>query len=72
MAALAGELDEREIDVDERVLFNAALDAAISQTARTIRFGEVLAARGEETVALDEHGWLTRYHHPDGAASPLE
>ncbi|SEP29557.1 hypothetical protein SAMN05660991_04610 [Trujillonella endophytica] len=39
--------------------------------ARTVRFGEVLAGRGQTTVALDEHGRLTRYH-PDGSTSPLE
>ena len=70
-AALAGELDERELNADEQVVFNAELDASISEAARTIRFGEVLAARGVTTVALDEHGRLTRYH-PDGTTSPLE
>jgi hypothetical protein len=70
-AALAGELDERELSAEERLVFNAELDTAIAETARTIRFGEVLAARGVTTVALDEHGRLTRYH-PDGTTSPLE
>ncbi|WP_034509126.1 hypothetical protein [Blastococcus sp. URHD0036] len=69
-AALAGELDERELSGDERVVFNAELDASVSEAARTIRFGEVLAARGVTTVALDEHGRLTRYH-PDGTTSLL-
>jgi hypothetical protein len=70
-AALAGELDERELTPDEQVVFNAELDASISEGARTIRFGEVLAARGVTTVALDEKGRLTRYH-PDGTTSPLD
>jgi hypothetical protein len=70
-AALAGELDERNLDAEERVVFNAELDTSISEAARTIRFGEVLAARGVTTVALDEHGRLTRYH-PDGTTSSLE
>lgn len=70
-AALAGELDERELNADERAAFNAELDASISQAAPTVRFGEVLAARGEITVALGEHGRPTRYH-PDGTTSPLE
>lgn len=51
--------------------FNAELDAFIPETARTIRFGEVLAAGGETTVELDEHGRLARYH-PDGTTRPLE
>jgi hypothetical protein len=70
-AALAGALDERDLDAQERVVFNAELDASISEAARAIRFGEVLAARGVTTVALDQHGRLTRYH-PDGTTSPLE
>lgn len=70
-AALAGQLDEADLGAEERVVFNAELDASISEAARTIRFGEVLAARGVSTVALDEHGRLTRYH-PDGTTSPLE
>jgi hypothetical protein len=70
-AALAGELGERELDADERVVFNAELDASISEAARAVRFGEVLAAQGVTTVALDEQGRLTRYH-PDGTTSPLD
>ena len=70
-AALAGELDEADLDAEEQVVFNAELDTSISEAARTIRFGEILAARGVTTVALDEHGRLTRYH-PDGTTSPLE
>lgn len=70
-AALCGELDERELRAEERVVFDAELDASISEAARTVRFGEVLARRGVTTVALDEHGRLTRYH-PDGTTSRLE
>ena len=70
-AALAGELDERQLSEDERVVFDAELDASISEATRNVRFGEVLAARGVTTVALDEHGELRRYH-PDGTTSPLK
>jgi hypothetical protein len=70
-AALAGDLDERELNAEERVVFNAELDASISEAARTIRVGEVLAGRGVTTVALDEEGRLIRYH-PDGTTSPLD
>ncbi|MCZ2818010.1 hypothetical protein [Modestobacter sp. VKM Ac-2984] len=55
---------------DEVAELNAELDASLSATACTIRFGEVLAARGEATAALNEHGRLTRYY-PDGTTSPL-
>lgn len=70
-AALAGELDERELSSDERVGLNAELDALISESVRAVSFGEILAARGVTTVALDEQGVLTRYH-PDGTTSRLE
>jgi hypothetical protein len=69
-ATLAGELPERDLTADERTVFNAELDASISETARSISFGDVLAARGVTTVALDGKGELTRYH-PDGTRSPL-
>jgi hypothetical protein len=69
-AALAGELPERDLTVEERTVFNAELDASISQAARTLRFGDVLASRGVTTVALDEKGALIRYH-PDGTTSPV-
>ena len=69
-AALGGSLPQRELSADERVAFNAEVDAAISETARAVSFGEVLAARGVTTVALDDEGRLTRYH-PDGTISLL-
>ena len=69
-AALRGALPERELTPDERVVLNAEVDATISETVRTVRFGEVLAARGVTTVALDDEGRLTRYH-PDGTTSLL-
>lgn len=49
---------------------NRTLDAAISEAARTISFGEILLARGEVTVALDENGTLMRYF-PDGTSEPV-
>jgi hypothetical protein len=69
-AALDGTLPERELSAEERTVFSAELDAAISETARRVRFGEVLSGRGVTTVALDAHGVLTRYK-PDGTSSPL-
>ena len=69
-AALRGALPDRDLTADERVVFNAEVDAAISETTRSVRFGEVLAARGVTTVALDDEGRLTRYH-PDGTTSLL-
>jgi ParD-like antitoxin of type II bacterial toxin-antitoxin system len=69
-AALSGELPERDLTASERTVFNGELDAAISEAVRTLRFGDVLAARGVTTVALDDKGSLTRYH-PDGTTSQL-
>ena len=69
-AALRGALPERELTPDERVVLNAEVDATISETVRTVRFGEVLAARGVTTVALHDEGRLTRYH-PDGTTRLL-
>ncbi len=69
--ALAGELPWRDLTTGEREVVNAEIDAAVSGAARTISFGEVLAARGVTTVALDDNGVLTRYH-PDGSTTALE
>ena len=66
-APLGGALPERDLTPDERVVLNAEIDAAISET---VRFGEVLATRGVTTVALDDEGRITR-HHPDGTTSLL-
>ena len=70
-AALAGELPEHDLTEQERIVFNAELDAAISESVRAVSFGEVLAARGVTTVAVDDQGRLTRYH-PDGTTSELK
>jgi hypothetical protein len=69
-AAFGGSLPERELSTEESVVYNAEVDAAISETARVVSFGKVLAARGVTAVALDDEGRLTRYH-PDGTTSLL-
>jgi hypothetical protein len=69
-AALAGQLDERDLTREERVVLDAEIDATISEKGRTISFGAELARRGITTVALDDDGVLTRYH-PDGTTSPV-
>lgn len=70
-AALSGAVDISDLTEAEREVFNAELDASISEAARRISFGEVLAGRGVTTVALDENGVLVR-HHPDGTTEPLQ
>jgi hypothetical protein len=69
-AALSGELPEHQLTSEERTVFDAELDTAISESAARISFGDALARRGIATVALDEAGVLTRYE-PDGTATPL-
>ncbi len=44
--------------------------AKVSRSAALPGFGEVLAARGVTTVALDDDGVLTR-HHPNGSTERL-
>jgi len=53
---------------DQRAVLNARIDAKVAEAVRTGRFGEVLAARGVTTVALDDPGRLTLYQ-PDGTTS---
>lgn len=69
-AALAGTLPLAELTSDEQEVANAELDARIQEAAASAGFGARLAAEGLTTVALDEHGVLTRYL-PDGTPTPL-
>lgn len=64
-AALAGELPLAALGGDESVVLNAELDASIQARAESLSFGEVLAAEGLITVALDDDGALIEYR-PDG------
>ena len=70
-AALSGALELTNLTSEERAVFNAELDASISEAARRISFGEVLAHRGVTTVALDDEGVLTRYG-PDGSTERVQ
>ena len=70
-AALAGELPLGDLSPEERVVANAEIDVAIQTRARSLSFGDVLAAEGVVTVALDEAGALVEYR-PDGTSVVLE
>jgi hypothetical protein len=70
-AALAGDLPLRDLAPEERVVANAEIDVAIQTRARSLSFGDVLAAEGVVTVALDEAGALVEYR-PDGTSVVLE
>jgi hypothetical protein len=69
-AALAGDLELGELTVEEGVVFNAEVSAAIEEGLARTNYGDTLAARGVTTVALDDSGELVEYA-PDGSAVPL-
>jgi dihydroxyacetone kinase len=65
-AALAGELELGELSVEEGVVFNAEIAAAIQENLAESNYGELLAKRGITTVALDEAGEMVEYR-PNGS-----
>ena len=69
-AALAGELELRELSAEEGVVFNAEIAAAIQENLAASNYGKLLAERGVTTVALDENGDLVEYR-PDGSSVSL-
>lgn len=69
-AALAGKLDLRELSVEEGVVFNAEISAAIQENLANVNYGQALSARGITTVALDDDGQLVE-QRPDGTAIVL-
>jgi ParD-like antitoxin of type II bacterial toxin-antitoxin system len=69
-AALTGELELRELSVEEGAVFNAEIAAAIQENLAESNYGEQLAARGVTTVALDEKGDIVE-HRPDGSSITL-
>ena len=70
-AALDGTLALTDLTTEERLVTNAEFDAAIAERLRTVHYGEVLAAEGVATVALNDEGNLVRYD-PDGTTTPLD
>lgn len=69
-AALAGDLELRELSVEEGVVFNAEIAAAIQENLAESHYGAVLAKRGVTTVALNEAGEIVE-HRPDGSSVVL-
>jgi len=69
-AALAGDLELRELSVEEGVVFNAEIAAAIQENLAESNYGELLAKRGITTVALNEAGEIVEYR-PDGSSVVL-
>jgi hypothetical protein len=69
-AALVGDIELRELNVEEGVVFNAEIDAAIQESLAQANYGAVLARRGVTTVALNESGDIVE-HRPDGSSIVL-
>jgi hypothetical protein len=69
-AALAGRLSLGELSVEEGVVFNAEVEAAIEESLARPNYGGVIAARGITTVALDDAGQIVEYR-PDGTSAVL-
>jgi ParD-like antitoxin of type II bacterial toxin-antitoxin system len=69
-AALNGELELRELSVEEGTVFNAEIAAAIQENLAESNYGKLLAERGITTVALDENGDIVE-HRPDGSSVTL-
>ena len=69
-AAVNGELELRELSVEEGAVFNAEITAAIQEKLAETNYGALLAGRGVTTVALDENGDIVE-HRPDGSSTVL-
>jgi ParD-like antitoxin of type II bacterial toxin-antitoxin system len=69
-AALAGHLPTSELTVEEGVVFNAEISAAIEERLSRTHYGDVLAAQDITTVALNEAGDIVE-HRPDGTVVVL-
>ncbi|MDQ2636647.1 MAG: ParD-like family protein [Actinomycetota bacterium] len=69
-AALAGRIGTNELTIEEGVVFNAEISAAIEEDLARTHYGDVLAKRGITTVALNEAGEIIE-HQPDGTSAVL-
>lgn len=70
-AALAGEIDVDALNIEEGVVFNAEIAAAVQENLARTNYGAVLASRGITTVALDDDGRIIEYR-PDGTVSTVD
>ena len=69
-AALSGHLAVSDLTLEEGVVFNAEISAAIEESLADSHYGDALAARGITTVALNENGEIIE-HRPDGTSVVL-
>ena len=70
-SALAGDLPINELTVEEGVVFNAEISAAIEESLTRTHYGDELAAHGFTTVALNDAGEIVEYQ-PDGTSAVLK
>jgi hypothetical protein len=69
-SALAGDLDTNDLSVEEGVVFNAEISAAIEESLTRTKYGDVLAARGITMVAMNGEGQIVEYW-PDGTSAVI-
>lgn len=67
-AALAGDIDLGHLSLEEGVVFDAEISAAIDESLARTNYGDVLASRGITMVALDDDGRIIEYW-PDGTTA---
>ncbi|SOJ53875.1 hypothetical protein MSIMFB_01373 [Mycobacterium simulans] len=69
-AALAGNLPMTDLTLEEGVVFNAEISAALEESLSRTNYGDVLAAQDVTTVALNDAGDIVE-HRPDGTSVVL-
>ncbi|MDT5002335.1 MAG: hypothetical protein QOK12_4440 [Mycobacterium sp.] len=69
-SALVGDLDTNDLSVEEGVVFNAEISAAIEESLARTKYGDVLAARGITMVAMNDEGQIVEYW-PDGTSAVI-
>ena len=60
-AAQPGNLELRALSVEEGVMFNDEIAAAVREKLSESNYGELLAARGITTVTLDDNGDIVEH-----------
>lgn len=68
--ALTGDLDTTDLSVEEGIVFNAEVSAAIEESLARTNYGDVLAARGITMVALNDAEQIVEYR-PDGTSAVI-
>jgi hypothetical protein len=69
-AAFTGETPLSELTADEGAVFNAEVVTRIQERLARLDLGQMHAAMGITTVALDKQGRLVEYH-PDGSTNVI-